>query len=237
MGRLTIIATPIGNLEDISQRAISALKEADFLLAEDTRKLSKLIQAISSTYADIEIQGQKIRFDDHTEQKEIPRVIEWLDQNLNVVLVSDAGTPLVSDPGFYLVKTLTRLGTHEITSIPGPSAVTNALVLSGLPPYPFMFLGYLPKKKGELLSKFSTSKAIHDEISTTFICFESPYRIIQTLKILSESEFKDIKIVILSEMTKQYEKRLSGTAEALISALEEYYAQPKGEFVMLWHFG
>lgn len=237
MGILTIIATPIGNLSDISVRAMETLAEADYILAEDTRQFAKLKDHLERTQTNFLIKGVVIRFDEHAESLQAPKVIKWLNEGKKVALVSDAGTPLVSDPGFLLVRSLLSSTKHTVTSVPGPSAVTNALVLSGLPPYPYLFVGYLPRKSGKLNQLIKETLALNTNLPTTCIAYESPHRLVKTLEtMVAMPEASKMSLVIMAEMTKQYERRLAGHPQEVLDRIISGDFETKGELVLLWRF-
>ncbi len=218
-GTLFIVSTPIGNLEDMTFRAIRVLQEASVIAAEDTRRTQKLC-----TY--YQIQTPLTSYHDFNKEEKSPVLIKRLtEEGTNVALVSDAGTPLISDPGYYLVREAIA---HEIpvVSIPGASAIMVALTASGLPPDAFVFQGFLPKKPGARL-KFLTHLA---EEPRTLILFETPYRIRPTLEMI-QSVLGDRKVVIARELTKLNEEILRGSAEEI---LKNGLAQRvKGEVTLL----
>ena len=170
-GELFLVATPIGNLKDISERAIESLNQADIILCEDTRRTRALLSHLG-------IRGKKlISFNEHNQDRRIPQILAQLEQGKKIALASDAGTPAVSDPGGKLVKLAHEKGI-KITPIPGASAITTALCASGFPAERFLFLGFLPIKAGErrkLLEKYK-------DFPETIIIFEAPHRIEKTLK-------------------------------------------------------
>ncbi len=192
-GKLFIISTPIGNLEDITYRAVKTLKEVDIIAAEDTRRTKKLL-----THYDIH--KQIISYHDHNKITVSKKLLNLLLSNKNVGLVSDAGTPCISDPGFYLVRKVLE-NNIQLISIPGSSSVLASLVISGLPTDRFVFEGFLPGSKGKKKKKL-------EELSLekrTLILFESPYRISSTLQEIF-SIFGNRKVVIAREITKFYEE-------------------------------
>lgn len=214
---LYIAATPIGNLEDITLRVVRILGEVDFILAEDTRKTGLLLKRLG-------IKKNLISFYEHNEFKKIPQVIEQLKQGKNIALVSSAGTPTISDPGYKLIKACRR-EQLPITSLPGPSSIINCLALTSLPHDKFIFLGYLPRKSGARKKIFNQIK----EWGLTFIFLESPYRVVASLKIIAEI-FDSCQIAIGREMTKKFEEFI----ELEVKEAIKYFSQknPKGEFVL-----
>lgn len=214
---LFILATPIGNLEDITLRALRILKEADVIYAEDTRVTAKLL-------AKYEIQKPVFRLDEAKEAVKAQEVIDRLEQNENVVYVSDAGTPGISDPGARLVRMVREAG-HSAIAIPGPSALTAALSIAGISGHEFIFLGFLPHKKG----RQTALKAISEE-KRAIILYESPHRI---LKLLEELEILgDRRILVARELTKIHEEVVSGSAYELRMRLETS-GTARGEFVVI----
>ena len=219
-GILYLVATPIGNLEDISFRAIKILNESDIVLAEDTRESKKLFQKYY-------IKSKLISYNDHSSQSKIDSMIVKLKSGTNISLISDAGTPLVSDPGHELVsQTIDK--NIRVESIPGPTAVISGLITSGFKNTKFVFEGFLPKKKNELrklLSEFNYE-------SRTIIFFESPHRIRNTLKIMMDILGKKRKVSIAREITKMHENILRGSLEEINSIAEQDPNLARGELVI-----
>ncbi len=216
-----IIATPIGNLEDISFRAVRILGEVDLILCEDTRVTKKLLDRY-------EIKTPTMSYHQHSKISKIDKIFDLIRGEKDVALVSDAGTPTISDPGSFLVsKVREEFGSEvEIIPIPGASALVSALSASGLPADQFVFLGFLPHKKGrETLFKEIA------ETKRTVVFYESPHRIIKALNSLKE-HIGDRKIVIARELTKIYEEIISGTADELLKYFEENSDKVRGEFVV-----
>lgn len=220
-GKLYVVATPIGNLGDITFRAVEILKSVAFVLAEDTRESIKLLRKY-------DIPTQLVSYRDQNHERMMSKIYEKLDMGLNLALISDCGTPLISDPGFKLVRELRRNG-YKIESIPGPSALTAALSISGLPTDKFSFLGFLPKsqkKRIELLKKYLS-------LGTTVV-YESPKRIIsllETMSLIDENTF----VVLLKDLTKSREEVIQGSTLEVIDILKEkgYEENPHGEFVVV----
>lgn len=218
---LFIVATPIGNLKDITFRAVEVLESVDGIICEDTRHASLLLNHYK-------INKPLLALNDFNEAQTIPRIIEKLVQGNNLALISDAGTPLVSDPGYKLVRECIAEGL-EVDSLPGPSAPITALTLSGLPPDKFLFVGYLPEKPGKRKEMLKNLLEMNSKIPQTFIAFVSPHKILGTLKDLQES-YGDIEIVLAKELTKIYQN----VDKKRISEWLPLLKNPKGEFVMLF---
>lgn len=196
---LYIVATPIGNLGDITLRALDILEKADYLLCEDTRNAGNLLKNL-----EIKNKSKMISFYDEVEEQKIPEVVNLLKQNKEIVLITDAGTPIISDPGWKLIKKCRDLGL-KYTSIPGPSAAVNALVLSGLPSGRFSFLGFLPKKDGERLKILEKYR----QFDGAKIIYESPFRVEKLEKQIRKVYGKTVQIAVIREMTKKFEEILS----------------------------
>jgi len=235
MGTLYIVSTPIGNLEDITIRAIKTLFSVDVIACEDTRKTGILLQELQKRYPHIvnPLENKKyqrlISYYEQNEDKRIPEIITALKNNLEIALVSDAGTPLISDPGFRLVRECIKEGI-KIISIPGASSILAALTSSGLPTDKFLFVGYPPRREGNRIKFFNNIKKSQESLVSTIILFESPHRLLKTLQELN-SIFSDIPIVIARELTKIYEEvRFERISEAIVHFSTH---SPKGEFVLL----
>jgi 16S rRNA (cytidine1402-2'-O)-methyltransferase len=221
-GTLYIVATPIGNLEDITFRAVRILKEADLILCEDTRTTKKLLDRY-------EIKNKTISYHSHSKLSREKEIIERLLKGENLALVSDAGTPGISDPGAILVHHI-REGHPDIpiVPVPGASAFISALSVSGLDTSSFIFLGFLPHKKGRetLFKEIADSKR-------TMVFYESTHRIMKTLTALEKYLGPERKIVIGRELTKKFEEIVSGTALELQEYFKKEAQKMKGEFVVL----
>ena len=216
---LYVVATPIGNLGDMTIRALATLAAAETVLCEDTRTSGKLMERFA-------IKTRLAPYHEHNAQKVRPEILKRLKQGATIALISDAGMPLVSDPGYRLVKEAVELGI-PVTACPGPSAVLTGLALSGLPTDRFLFAGFVPQKQGErkrLFAEFVTLKA-------TLIFFESPHRIIETLHDLSAA-LPGRHVAVTRELTKLHEEVLRGTAEEIAAQLEAR-ASVKGEITLL----
>lgn len=214
---LYVVATPIGNLEDITLRALRILKEVDYIFAEDTRVTKKLLNHY-------EIDTKIYRYDEFSKQKQIPLMIDLLKDDKNIALVTDAGTPCISDPGYEIVNE--ALKNHiKVVAIPGASALTSSASIAGINMRRFCFEGFLPKKKGR--QTLMTKLADEDR---TIVIYESPFRILKTLKDI-EKYMGVRNVVIVREITKIYEEILRGTTTELIEKLEN--KNIKGEIVLL----
>jgi len=217
-GVLYIVSTPIGNLADMSSRAIEILKKVDLILSEDTRVTGRLL-------AHYQIQTARTSYHDHSEKIKAPGIVDELLAGKSVALVSDAGTPLISDPGYTLVNMAIDRGI-EIVPIPGPSSILAALVSSGFPADRFCFEGYAPRTEGKL-RRFFASIAREDR---TIVFFETPHRVIKCLRIMHEV-LGNREIFVGRELTKKFEEKLRGKAADILEILEA--RSIKGEFVIL----
>jgi len=215
---LYLVATPIGNLEDITLRAIRVLEECDLILAEDTRKTGLLLKHLN-------IHKPLRPFFDHNEAKIVPGIIEELRQGKNIALVSSAGTPTICDPGYKLVRAC-REEKLELTAIPGCSSLINAVALSGLPHDKFVFLGYWPRKDGARRKILEKAK----DLEAALVFLESPFRLIRSLESLSQV-LPGCPITICREMTKKFEETFEGTVEEAVSYFKRH--EPKGEFTVV----
>jgi 16S rRNA (cytidine1402-2'-O)-methyltransferase len=218
MGKLVLVPTPIGNLKDITLRALEVLKTVDLILAEDTRTTGKLLKHF-------EISNSLQAYHMHNEHKVLEGLINKLRSGLQIALVSDAGTPAISDPGFLLVRACIAEG-FEIECLPGATAFVPALINSGLPSDKFVFEGFLPVKKGR-----QTRLKLLSEESRTMIFYESPHKLSKTLSHFSEFFGSDRLISVSRELTKLYEENRRGTIE---DVLKHYLNHPpKGELVIV----
>lgn len=215
---LFLVATPIGNLEDITLRALNTLKSCDYILCEDTRHSGRLLKHF-------EITKPLKSFHKFNEAKREEMLISDLKSGMTVALISDAGTPCLSDPGSRLVARCVNEGII-VTPIPGACAAIAALIASGFPTDTFSFHGFLPKKQGQLTSRLKLIL----ETPVTAICYESPHRIAKVLKILAELD-PECPVVIARELTKKFEQFLRGTALTLLHSCT--LKPPKGELVLL----
>ena len=218
MSKLFIVPTPIGNLGDITFRAIETLKSVDLILAEDTRTSLKLLKHYK-------INSKIESYHMHNEHKKADSIINKISEGNTIALISDAGTPSISDPGFLLVRECIK-NNIEVECLPGATALITALVISGLPSDKFLFEGFLPAKKGRTkrLKELSNEKK-------TIIFYESPHRILKTLKDFSDYFSPEKQVSVSREITKIYEETFRGTIEESIVHFEKN--KPKGEFVIV----
>ncbi|WP_191603091.1 16S rRNA (cytidine(1402)-2'-O)-methyltransferase [Marinomonas algicola] len=220
-GALYIVATPIGNLEDFSVRAINTLKKVDYIAAEDTRHTKRLLNHF-------DIDTRLFSLHDHNERDKASYIAELLSQGVSVALVSDAGTPLISDPGYHVVSHLRNEG-FTVVPVPGASALIAALCASGLPTDQFYFAGFLPaktKSRKEVMASWKTQPG-------TVVFYESTHRIMESMKDLAEVFGSSAKLVLAREITKTFETFLSGSADEILQRFSDDANQLKGEFVVM----
>lgn len=229
MGILYIVSTPIGNLEDISYRAVKILAQVEYIACEDTRHTGSLLSRIAQIETDSK--PRLISYYEQNELQRIPEIINLLKNDQNVALVSDAGTPAISDPGFKLIRECVR-EKIKVISIPGASSVITALTTSGLPTDKFTFAGYPPRKPGHRKTYFENILKSQEFLKTTVILFEAPHKMLKTLAEMQEI-FGDIEIVIGRELTKMHEEVRREKISA--SLLHFKKKAPKGEFVVLFN--
>lgn len=220
---LVLISTPIGNLGDVSARAARALEAADLVLCEDTRTTARLLARLG-------IRARTEPLHEHNESARVPALLDRLAAGARIALVSDAGTPLVSDPGYRLVRAAIAAGV-AVTAIPGANAAVNALVLSGLPPHPFLFLGFAAPRQAARLEAFARLRAAETAgLSATLIWYEAPHRVAEMLEDLARV-FGDRPAALAREMTKRFEEVRRGGLEALVRSVAS--DPPRGEIVVL----
>lgn len=216
--KLYICGTPIGNLEDVTYRLIKILNKVDIIAAEDTRKTGKLLNHY-------DIKTKMISYHEHNAEKRVDQLLGYIQEGLDLALVSSAGMPGISDPGYEVIKEALNLGL-EVVPIPGPTALISALVVSGLPTDRFVFEGFLPrqgKKRRQTLRQIKKEKR-------TIVVYESPYRVKKTLRDL-ENKIKGRKIALVRELTKMYEEKIYGTCPEILAQLED--REIKGEIVLV----
>jgi 16S rRNA (cytidine1402-2'-O)-methyltransferase len=213
-GRLVVCPTPIGNLEDVTLRVLSALRDADLIACEDTRTTKVLLDRYG-------VSGERVRYDANVERRVAPRLVERMSAGAVVALVSDAGMPLVSDPGFVLVQACVAAGL-AVEVLPGPSAALAAVVASGLPAETWRFVGFLPRKRGELEAVF--------RVPETLVAFESPRRVGASLAVLAAVD-ADRPVAVCRELTKLHEEVVRGSAAELAARYAD--AEVRGEVVLV----
>ncbi len=218
MSKLTIVPTPIGNLDDITLRAIKVLKSVDLILAEDTRNSGKLLKHF-------DIETRMISYHQHNEHKVVEAISQRIANGETIALITDAGTPAISDPGFLLVRQCVLLGI-QVECLPGATAFVPALVNSGLPSDKFFFEGFLPHKKGR-----QTRLKFLSQIPYTIVFYESPYRLLKTLSQIGEFFGFDRQVSVSRELTKIHEETIRGTVTEVL----EYFNNNtlKGEIVIV----
>ncbi|WP_408904063.1 16S rRNA (cytidine(1402)-2'-O)-methyltransferase [Neoroseomonas nitratireducens] len=221
---LVLVATPIGNLGDLSPRALAALRDADAVLCEDSRVTGGLLarQGIAATM---------IPLHEHNEAAQAPRLVERMAAGESFALVSDAGTPLVSDPGYRLVRAAIAAGI-QVSAVPGPNAAVMALALSGLPPHPFLFLGFLPARSGPRAAELSRLRGIERAgLSATLVLYEAPHRLAEALAALAEALGPERPAAVARELTKRFEEVRRGS----LGDLAAHYAtaEARGEICIL----
>lgn len=222
-GRLDIVATPIGNLSDLSPRAKAALAEADVIAAEDTRHTLGLLQSIG-------VSRPLVSLHEHNESRRVPELLARLQDGAVVALVSDAGTPLLSDPGFELVSLAARAGI-DVRAIPGPSAITAALAVAGLPTDRFCFEGFLPARASERRERIAS---LVDE-TRTLVFFEAPHRIAECLVDLAAAMGNEREAVIAREISKAHETIYRGTLAQLVARSQSEANLARGEITLVVH--
>ncbi|MDH5597283.1 MAG: 16S rRNA (cytidine(1402)-2'-O)-methyltransferase [Candidatus Peregrinibacteria bacterium] len=216
-GKLYIVATPIGHLGDLTFRAKEVLEQVDLVACEDTRHTGILLNHYG-------IKTAKLSFHAHSGQAKVDKIMAYLEGDKDVALVSDAGTPGISDPGYVLVQAALQAEV-QVVPIPGPSAVITALCASGLPTDKYLYLGFLPVKKGRQTIFKKIAESEH-----TVVFYESPHRLVKTLGQLGEFLKPDTRVVVAKELTKVYENFYRGTLKEVLAALPE---KVKGEYVVM----
>lgn len=222
MSKLYVVATPIGNLNDMSKRGIETLENVDLILAEDTRHTLKLLNSFN-------IKTRMEAYHKFNEKKKSNEIIEKMKETeMDIAIVTDAGTPCISDPGFELVKEAHENGI-EVYGVPGCSAVINALSISGFDTLSFSFVGFIPRENKELKDFYSM---IEKNETYSIVCYESPKRIIKSLSTMKEC-LGDIELAVMSDMTKLFERTYRGTISEVLHMLEENDNAEKGEYAIV----
>lgn len=220
-GVLYIVATPIGHLDDFSPRAQRILQQVDLIAAEDTRHSSRLLSHFGVT-------TPMVSYHEHNESQRTEQLLAKLQQGQSIALISDAGTPLISDPGFVVVRNARKAG-FQVSPIPGPSAIMSALSVAGLPTDRFWFEGFLPAKTSQRKQRINELA----QLQATWVVYESTHRIIDCLEDMQQVLQNETQVVIARELTKRFETVLSGSASELLERLQDEPIQQKGEFVVL----
>ncbi len=237
MSILTLIGLPLGNIEDITLRAMKGLFASDVILAEDTRNYLKIKSIIKERFPEIleklqvniEARPELISYREQNHKGITPKIIEKIREGKSVGLITDAGLPAISDPGFRLVSEVLQAGL-EVDVIPGPTAVDTALVISGLPTDKFTFLGFLPRERGKIKKIISSKVDLNTKDPETIIYYESPYRVLKTLEIIAE-DFDQLNVAACNDLTKKFQRVLRGNIKDVISELKEMKIQ--GEWVVV----
>jgi 16S rRNA (cytidine1402-2'-O)-methyltransferase len=238
MGILYIVGTPIGNLQDITLRGLTTLFHVDTIACEDTRRTGILLSELEKIYHQFVYKEDRalkkpklLSYFEQNELRRIPEILSLLINGQTIALVSDAGMPTISDPGFKLVREAIRQGI-KVEVIPGPTSIITALVGSGLPTDKFMFLGYPPAKSGHRKKLFEQIKVTREHLGSTVIFFEAPHKVIKTITEMQDV-FGDIEVVFARELTKLHEEVVKKHISQALLSFEK--VPPRGEFVLLFH--
>ena len=237
MSKLYIVATPIGNLKDITLRAVDVLTETKVILCEDTRVTKKLLNMLEIDSKDKKL----LPYFENNEKWKIKDVIRLLNLGYDIALVSDAGTPLVSDPGFPLVNYIQSLTAKEkenfqIEVIPGPSSAITGLIYSGFATDKFTFLGYIPRKPNDRKKLFSQIRKSYDHVRATYVCFENLNRLEATLDTLHQMLKDKVEVCLCRELTKLHEETIKGDVVDILAKIRKNEINLKGELVMVFRF-
>lgn len=238
MGILYIVGTPIGNLQDITLRALTTLFHVDMIACEDTRRTGILLSELEKTYHQFVYKEDRalkkpklLSYFEQNELRRIPEILSLLINGQDIALVSDAGMPTISDPGFKLIREAIRQEI-KVEVIPGPTSIITGLVASGLPTDKFMFLGYPPAKSGHRKKLFEQIKATKEHLGATVIFFEAPHKVIRSITEMQDV-FGDIEVVFARELTKIHEEVVKKRISQALTTFEKN--PPRGEFVLLFH--
>lgn len=221
---LYLIPTPIGNLSDITLRSIDILKQLDVLYCEDTRTSGVLLNKYNIRIPELK------KLNDHNESQKVTEIIDLINSGKKVGIASDAGTPLMNDPGYKIVRGAIDAGL-PIISLPGASSVTTALIASGLPVHEYLFIGFLPPKSGKRSHELESLKPIMEARGLSVVAFESPHRILHTLKDLESVFESGLNCALCIELTKKFERILRGTPSSLLKQMGE--GKVRGEIVLV----
>lgn len=224
-GKLYLVSTPIGNLNDITIRAKKVLTQVDLILAEDTRRTNQLLLRLGITNKRV------VSYYQDNEAKRIPAIITWLQEGKSIALVSNAGTPLLADPGYKLVREVIGRGL-AVEVIPGPSALLTALIISGFPPDHFIFLGFLPKRVGRKKKLLKQLLKIDHKLIPTVVFYEAPTRLLKTLAVIKEL-FGNVRLAVCRELTKKFEEVIRGRLDEVLVELERR-GKIKGEITVVF---
>lgn len=243
MAKLYVVPTPIGNLEDISLRALKVIFTVPIILAEDTRRSANLLsyfrqqeRLLESLQLSAEHKPRYLSLHEYNEQSRIPQVMDLLSQGQDMALLSDAGTPLISDPGFKLIRQVAHESSHQVVPLPGPTAWVTALVGSGLPPNRVLFVGFLPAKQKARLKELANLQltCLKMKHVPTIVVYESAHRLVTSLRDLAKVA-GEIEIVIAQEMTKLHEKFWYLPISQAINQFKQF-KRPKGEYTLVFRF-
>lgn len=237
MSKLYIVATPIGNLKDITYRAAEVLSEVKVILCEDTRVTKKLLDMLKISSKDKKL----LPYFEHNEKGKIKDVVSLLNLGYDIALVSDAGTPLVSDPGFPLVSHIQSLNAKEkenfqIEVVPGPSSAITALIYSGLASDKFTFLGYVPRKPNDRKKLFTQIRKSYNHIQASYICFENLNRLEATLESMHQVLKDKVEVCLCRELTKLHEENVKGDLAEILTKVRKGEVNLKGELVIVFGF-
>lgn len=237
MGKLYIIATPLGNSKDITFRAIEVLKRVEVILCEDTRVTQKLLRILEIDFS----AKRLLPYFEHNERAKIKDVVSLLNLGYDIALVSDAGTPLVSDPGFPLVNYIQNLSAKnkeniQIEVLPGPSSTLTGLIYSGFPSDKFTFLGYIPRKPNDRKKFFGQARKAYDHIKATYICFENLKRLEASLECMFLLLGEKVEICLCRELTKLHEEIIKADLKDVLAKVHNNEINLKGELVIVFRF-
>lgn len=234
---LFIVPTPIGNIRDITYRAVDVLTEVQVILSEDTRVTRKLLSMLEISPAS----KRFISYFDHNESQRIPEIMSLLQQGTDVALVSDAGTPVINDPGYKLIRAVREIIAADPSSpirlevLPGATSITTALVTSALPPDRFTYLGYFPRKPGDRRKLFRAAKNSAGLIKSTFVAFETKHRLLASLIMMQEVLGSNVQVALCRELTKMYESVETGDVAHIIEIVRTNKIDLRGEIVVVFN--
>lgn len=228
--KLTLVGLPLGNIEDISLRAIETISNASLVICEDTRRFNSLYQKLQNLgYIEQDFSGEYAVLTDYQKQHKIDQVIEKIERVGEAILVSDAGLPTISDPGYKLINTLLEQS-GQLDIVPGPTAALSSLAVSGLSSDRVLFVGFLPKKTSKRKQIFASAEVLSQNLSHTLIIYESPYRLKSTIDDLKETFPSDTPVVVVRELTKKHQQIIRSTLQDIKDQLAD---KTKGEVTIL----